>query len=124
MELSLPQSYILYLLGLVFDEFDKQHSGKLLQLALTKSDFIKIAKRAQAVTKQERAMYKNLEWLENEKYVSYDNEVLHLTAKGEKEFQSMVKQVSPYVRLTLTISSENLLAYAKKAQTQFTAQKL
>jgi len=68
MELNKPQTYILYLLGLIFDEFEKQQgSSTPLQLALSKSDFIKIARRAQLISKLDRAVYKNLESLEKAK---------------------------------------------------------
>ena len=119
MELNTPQSYILYLLGLIFEEFEKQQAGKPLLLALTKSDFIKIARRANLVSKQERAVYKNLETLEKDKLINYDNQSLALTRKGYAVFAQMTKRIAPYVRLTLTITSENLLSYARKVQTRF-----
>lgn len=119
MHLNTPQMYILYLLGLIFHEFERQQGEKPLELALSKSDFIKIARRAELVSKQERAMYKNLETLEQLKYISYDKNNLYLTKAGKKLFEQKIKEVTPYVRLTVTISAENLMRYAKRAQTKF-----
>lgn len=65
------------------------------------------------VKKGERAMYKNLEDLENKKLVSYENKTLKLTGKGDKKYQELLTKIEPYLSVTLLLKSEDVLKYTK-----------
>ncbi len=117
MEVGKPHKFILFTLGEYYSEVNKRLKTKSLQLIISKVVFIDLLKKAGIVKKKERAVYKNLEWLEKKKYIKYDNRVLSLTNKGNKELEKIRKEIQPYINVSKILKSKDLLKIAKKSQT-------
>src|SRR3990172_13376668 len=111
--LSKPQAFVLFALGRCYEECDRRFADKPLVVNMSKKAFIELARKAGMVSKGERAMYKNLEDLEEKKLVSYDNKSLKLTERGDKRFQELLSKIEPYLSVSLLLRSENVLKYTK-----------
>ncbi|MBW2978342.1 hypothetical protein KY331_05850 [Candidatus Woesearchaeota archaeon] len=119
MKITNKQKFILYTLGKWYAEANNKLKGKPFHVMISKSVFIDVAKKAKMVKKKERALYKNLEFLEKKKLISYVNKNLSLTAKGKKLFDKLNEELSPYLNVTETLKKQNPLSYSRKAQTVF-----
>src|SRR3989338_6524324 len=95
MKLNKQQKLVLYALGLSYKHFHNNF--------------------------KEKAIYKNLEFLEQKKIVSYKNKSLALSQRGNKLFENLNKEVSPFLNLTETFNSQNILNFTKKARTVLSA---
>jgi len=113
------QKFMLYCLGKWYEEANSRIKGKPLQVSVSKVSFIELVQSAEMATKQKRAVYRNLEVLEKKKWVSYDNKELMLTARGKKVFESIKKDVEPYVEAAGKLKAKNPMSYTKKVQTIF-----
>jgi predicted transcriptional regulator len=113
------QDFILFILGMWYLEANQHIKNKNLEVAISKSVFIDIVKKANLAHKKERALYKNLESLEKSKLISYNNRNLVLTGKGVKLFNKINKEVAPYLNIISVIRAKNPLSYTRKAQTVF-----
>jgi len=113
MGLSKPQAFVLFALGRCYEECDRRFADKPLVVNMNKKAFIELARAANMVSKGERAMYKNLEDLEQKRLISYDNKSLRLTDRGESRFQEILSKVEPYLAVSLLLRSENVLKYTK-----------
>jgi len=71
------------------------------------------------VEKKERALYKNLEFLQKKKLISYNNKNLALTIKGKKLFEKVNEELTPYFNVSDALKKKDPLSYSKKAQTVF-----
>ena len=78
---------------------------------------IELARKANITEKKERALYKNLEALEQLKLVSYDNKNLALTEKGRSVFERVKEDLAPYINVRGVLASDHVLNYTTKAQT-------
>lgn len=119
MKTTTKQKFILFTLGQWYLEANKKLKNRPLQVAISKSVFIDVAKKAKMVKKKERALYKNLEMLEKKKLISYKNKNLILTKKGNILFKKLNQEVTPYLKVVNTLKSKNPLSYSRKAQTVF-----
>ena len=111
--LSRPQAFVLFSLGRCYEECDRRFADKPLVVNMSKKAFIELARAASMVSKGERAMYKNLESLEEKKLLSYENKTLRLTSRGEKYFQELLSRIEPYLAVSLLLRSEDVLKYTK-----------
>jgi hypothetical protein len=117
MDLTQPEAFILFSLGKFHEEANKALEGKPLRVSMTKAAFIELARVAGIAQKSERALYKNLETLEQRKLIFYDHKMLALTSKGHKEYQKILATLDPY------FGASKLLAqglHSKKAKTVLT----
>jgi len=112
-------NFILFILGIWYSEANKNIKNKNLEIAISKSVFIDIVRKANLANKKDRALYKNLEMLEKKKFISYNNKNLALTSKGMKLFNKINKDIAPYLKIVEIIKSKNPLSYTRKAQTVF-----
>lgn len=113
MGLSRQQAFVLFALGRCYEECDRRFSGKSLVVNMSKKAFIELSRAAGMVSKGERAMYKNLEDLEQKKLISYDSKTLKLTERGGKHFQDVLTKIEPYLAVSMLLRSENVLKFAK-----------
>src|SRR3989338_4801352 len=113
MRLTSEQNFILFSLGKCYEEFNRRFKEAPVQIEMSKSHFIELARAAGMVQKKARALYKNLEDLEAKKLLSYANTSLKLTYKGEKHYQRLLAKVEPYVAVSLLLKLENVLKYTK-----------
>ena len=121
MKLNKQQKLVLYALGLSYKQFHNNFKDKPLDISVSKSAFIELAMKSNITSIKERAIYKNLEFLEQKKIVSYKNKSLALSQRGNKLFENLNKEVSPFLNLTETFNSQNILNFTKKARTVLSA---
>jgi len=113
MRLTSEQNFILFSLGKCYEEFNRRFKEAPVQIEMSKSHFIELARAAGMVQKKERALYKNLEDLEAKKLLSYDNKSLKLTARGDKNYRALLSKINPYVEVACLLKTKNLLKYTK-----------
>ena len=112
------QRFILYSLGRWFEEAN-EGLGEPLQVSISKVLFIEILLKAGIAKKQERALYRNLEMLEQRKLVAYKNRELTLTKKGETLFFLIKRELEPYFSVNRKLQEKSPTSYTKKVQTVF-----
>jgi len=88
---------ILYSLGECYRKLNKKFEDTPLEVSISKIGFIEVLLKSGLTSKKERALYKNLESLEKNKLVSYDNKNLFFTLKGYKLFSKINKDLGPYM---------------------------
>jgi len=118
MELSKVHRLMLFTLGSWYAEAAKQLQGRPLDLAIPKGVYIKALIAAGIAGKTDRALYKNLEYLQSKRLISYDNKCLALTARGDRQFQAVSKDVAPYLDVLAVLKRHNPLSQAKAVQTR------
>lgn len=121
MRLSKVHRLMLFTLGSWYSSASRRLEGRPLELAVPKIVFIKALMNAGIAGKTERAIYQNLELLEEKRLISYDNKALGLTDLGRKEFEKSVDDVAPYLAVLKVLSKDNPLAYTKHVQTRIAA---
>lgn len=117
MQLSKVQQFMVFVLGLVYGALNKRLEGKPIEITLSKSAFIALVQSAGVVGKKARAIYKNLETLEEKKLIEYRNKSIHLTPKGKKWFEKAAAAVEPYVIAGEVLARADLLEHAPKTKT-------
>ncbi len=114
---SRAQKFILFTLGRIYTEFSTHFNDKPLEAFISKTSFIELATKAHITTRTERTLYKNLEYLEKKKLISYDNKNLALTSKGKKMFEKIEHDLAPYLNVAEIIKSNDMRRFTKKVQT-------
>lgn len=99
MVLSKTPKLILYSLGQFYHALNQPLVEKPLKLSTSKIAFIELLLRSGIITKQERALYKNLETLENQKLITYENRMIKFTESGLKELQKIEKEIHQFISL-------------------------
>lgn len=99
MKLTRPQRLILYSLGKFYQFLNQPLEEKSLQLQTSKIAFIEHLKKSKILEKQERAIYKNLETLENKKLIAYENHMIKFTPLGIKEVQKIEQELHQFLNL-------------------------
>ncbi len=120
MALTNTEKFILFTLGMWYEEANKKLIDKQLEVFISKAVFIEAVIKAGIVGKEERAIYKNLELLEKKKIIDYYGKNLALTRKGYKFFNHIKKELFPYINVVNIISEKDPLTYSKRIQTRFT----
>jgi len=108
MHLSGKKKEMLYTLGQFFKETDKKFSEAPLKVGIIKAEFIDIITSLSATNKKERAIYKNLESLQKEKFIVYDDRMLLLTRKGLKEYQDMITEMKNLQEITKKLEAQKI----------------
>ena len=121
--LTKVQSFMLYALGTYQEEFSRRFEGRPVTMVLNKVDFIDLVHKTKIASKKDRAVYKNLQDLEEQRYVSYEHKTLALTKRGGKEFVRIKRDISPYVIVAGVLGSDDIMHYTKKAQTVLVQEK-
>jgi hypothetical protein len=116
MPLTKVGAFMLFSLGLCHSQFEKRFADRPVSLALSKADFIDLVQRAGIAHKKDRAVYRNLQSLEEERYIAYDNRTLTLTPKGRKMFLKIQKDIQPYIEVSYILTSDDILKYTTKRQ--------
>ncbi len=100
MGVSKKHKIVLYALCHYLQECNKRFSDAPLSMSVSKISFIEMAKKAKICDKSIRALYKNLEDLENKKYLNYSSRQLRLTQKGLGLYNKINREVGPFVNIT------------------------
>ena len=96
--LSTPHKVMLYSLGQCYKQLNKRFEHAPLDVAISKVTFIETLLSSGLVGKTERAVYKNLEYLERKKLILYTRKELRFTERGYKLFLLLQHGVLPYIR--------------------------
>lgn len=99
MKPSKPQRLILFALGHFYTALNQPLVEKPVQVRTSKIAFIDHLLKSKIVSKQERALYKNLEALENKKLISYENRMIMFTELGLKELDKISKEIHQLIDL-------------------------
>ena len=117
MHLSGKKKEMLFILGQFFSETDRKFSQAPLSVSVSKAEFIDVIKHLSAVSKKERAIYKNLEELQKEKYVIYDDRELLLSRKGFNEYEAILKEITSLNSISSKIEAQRI-TFKRKVQTK------
>jgi hypothetical protein len=98
-KLSEKHEFILYSLYKYLTAINKRFENEPLVASMMKIDFIKLMLDLKIVEKSERALYQNLEDLENQKYIRYEVRFLKLTPKGLKLALKIERKNLPFLKL-------------------------
>jgi len=93
MLLTTTHKLILHSLGQFYRSLNQPLSEKPVRLRTSKITFIELLLQSGLVTKQERAVYRNLELLEQKKLIRYENRMITLTERGWKELGRVQKEL-------------------------------
>ncbi len=99
MALTKTQRLILYALGQFYHSLNQPLVEKPVQVRTSKIAFIEHLLQSKIISKKERALYKNLETLENKKLILYENKMITFTEFGLKELEKISKEVQRFVSL-------------------------
>ena len=99
MKLTKTQRLILFALGHFYTSLNQPLVEKPLQVRTSKIAFIEHLRQSTIISKQERALYKNLETLENRKLISYENKMIMFTELGLQELEKINKEMKQFISL-------------------------
>ena len=96
-KLTKTERLILFSLSQFYSSINQQLVTKPLRLETSKITFIELLLQSKIITKQKRALYKNLEILEDKKLIEYDNRMIKSTDSGLKMFQKIDREINQFV---------------------------
>ena len=96
-KITKTQKLILYSLRQFYQSLNQPLSEKHLRLRTSKIAFIELLLASGIVGKQERALYKNLETLEDKKLIEYEKRMVKFTEKGVKIMDKINKEVKQFI---------------------------
>ncbi len=99
MKLTKTQRLILYALGHFYTALNQPLVEKPVQVRTSKIAFIEHLLAAKIISKQERALYKNLETLGQKKLISYQNKMIMFTELGLPELEKINKEIGQFISL-------------------------
>jgi hypothetical protein len=99
MKLTKQQKLILYSLSRFYAQLNQPLQNTPVKLETSKIVFIELLLISQIITKQRRALYKNLESLENKSLIDYTNKMIKFTPTGIKEFKKIEKEYNQYFNI-------------------------
>ncbi len=99
MQLTTAQRLILFALGRFYTTLNQPLVEKPVQVRTSKIAFIEHLLEAKIVAKQERAVYKDLETLEQKKVITYDNKIIMFTESGLKEVEKINHEIQQFISL-------------------------
>ncbi len=117
MALSDNKKEMLFIIGRFFRETNKRFSETPLDVSVMKAEFIDAVISLGLVSKKERAIYKNLEELEADKYTVYDDRNLQLTKKGFDAYEKVRNEIERYCWLSSEMKADKIL-FKRRMQTK------
>lgn len=99
MPLSPAQKLILHSLGHFYISLNQPLFEKPVRVRTSKIAFIELMLKSSVISKQTRALYKNIEGLEKKKLLKYENRMIAFTPKGLKELDKVQKEIKPYTNI-------------------------
>ena len=99
MKLAKPQRLILFALGQFYASLNQPLVEKPVQMRTSKIAFIEHLLQSKIISKKERALYQNMETLENKKLISYENKMIGFTESGLKELEKINTEIQQFVFL-------------------------
>ena len=117
MALSPAQKEMLFVLGIFLGEAGRKFGNAPLKIAIPKVEFIDGILKLKVVSKQKRAVYRNLETLEAGKYIAYVDKGLKFTKKGLVEFRKIIAEEEFYSKARKEIK-QGKIKFKRKIQTR------
>lgn len=99
MPLSKAQKLILYSLGEFYHSLNQPLTDKSIELRTSKIAFIELLLKSNIFHKQQRAVYKNLESLEQKGLIAYDQKMVKFTEKGIKNLEKINNEVKWFIEI-------------------------
>ena len=96
MKLTKTHRLILYSLGMFYRKLNQPLKESPVKLQTSKVAFIELLLMSEIVIKQRRALYKNLESLEQKKLINYDNRMIKFTDSGLKILEKIEKEIKQF----------------------------
>ena len=97
MKIAKNQRLILYSLSCFYKSINQPLISKPLQLTTSKITFIELL--LGVIGKKERAIYKDLECLEQKKMIEYDQRMIQFTELGLREVEKIDREIGLYVSI-------------------------
>ena len=97
MGLTKTQKITLYSLGECYNQLNRRFGDAPLEVFISKIGFIEVMIDSGLVEKKPRAIYKNLESLENKKLIYYENRNLRFTKRGFIHYNRIKKAIEPFL---------------------------
>lgn len=119
MELTPKEKLLIFALGIYLQDLKSRVESVNLDIAIQKSVFIDFVLKTKLFEKKERALYQNLENLEEKKIIAYPNKRIVLTEKGLKEYYKIQHAIMPYLTVYATLQQVNIVKETRKIQTVF-----
>jgi hypothetical protein len=104
MKLTKTQRLMLYSLGQYYRSLNQPLREAPVKLRTSKIAFIEILEESQVITKQERAIYKNLEQLQKKQLIQYENRMIQFTSKGVSILQRINVEIRQFVEVGVYFS--------------------
>lgn len=99
MKITKTQRLILYSLGQFYRRLNQPLKEKPVKIRTKKITFIEMLIDSNILTKQERALYKNIETLENKKLINYDAKKVRFTEQGLKILDKIDQEIEQFVEI-------------------------
>lgn len=96
MPLTPPEKLILHSLGQFYISVNQPLIEKPVRVRTSKIAFIELMLKSEAISKQKRALYKNIESLEKKRLFKYENRMMAFTPKGLKELEKVQREIKPF----------------------------
>ena len=86
-------------------------------MSVSKAEFIDVIRGLKAVSIKERAVYRNLENLQKDKYIIYDERKLKMSRKGYNEYERIWKEADLFRKVADSIEASSM-KFKRKIQTK------
>ena len=100
MALTRVEQQILFSLGRFYHFLNQPLIEKPLKLRTSKITFIEHLLSSGIISKQERALYKNLESLEKSKLIKYEQRMVRFTEAGLRELEKISQEIKNFISIT------------------------
>jgi hypothetical protein len=108
---------MLFTLGQFLRETDRKFAEAPLLVTVSKAEFIDVILGMSAVSKKERAVYRNLEELGKEHYIAYNDKCLRFSKKGLQEYERIQKELEQLKAIESKIEAQKLI-FKRRLQTK------
>ena len=99
---------MLFILGQFFKKTNRMFSKSVLDVSVSKAEFIDVILSVGAVAKQKRAIYRNLESLQKGKYIIYDDRKLRFSKKGYNEYVKIKTEHMRMKQIEANIATQSI----------------
>lgn len=106
MPLTNVQKEMLFVLGEFFSRTDRQFSKAHLEVSVSKAEFIDVIQSVKVVSKQKRALYRNLEKLQKGRYIIYKDRQLSFSRKGFREYEKIRKELTRLKQIEANMATQ------------------
>jgi len=94
--LTQKQQLILYSFGQCSQQLNRRFADQPLEVSVSKIAFIEALESSGLVSKKTRALYRNIETLEQKKLLSYHSRQLRFTQRGYESYRLFEQRIAPF----------------------------